>query len=131
MLPPDVLHYIYLPCSKHVSCKNRVTNKSPPLMSSAMKSGTWNVSEVVSMGAEKVPQLYYLLNSLTLGHSIPSACFYLQGLDGVLPLFLDRCGGNVERQVKRNEDIFSTMEYSRRMVPFGGRLYYIHVLLCL
>lgn len=49
----------------------------------------------------------YLLNSLTLDHSIPSACFYLQGPDdGGLPLFLVRCGGNVEGQVKRNEDIF-------------------------
>lgn len=110
MLPLDVLQYMYLPCSKHVSCKNLVTKKSPPLMSSAMKLGTCNVpvSEVVSKGAEKVPQLWYMYlpNSLTLGHSIPSACFYLQGLDGVLPLFLDRCGCNVERQVKRNEDIF-------------------------
>lgn len=131
MLPPDVLQYMYLPCSKHVSCKNLVTNKSPPLISSAMKSGTWNVSEVISMDAEKVHQLQYLLNSLTLGHSIASACFYLQGLDdGGLPLFLVRCGGSVEGQVKRNEDI-STVESSRRMVPFGGRLYYIHVLLCL
>lgn len=61
MLPLDVLHYIYLylPCSKHVSCKNLATNKSPPLMSSAMKLGTCNVpvSEVVSKGAEKMPQL--------------------------------------------------------------------------
>lgn len=57
MLPLDILHYIYLLCSKHVSCKNLVTNKSPPLMSSAMKLGTCNVSEVVSKGAEKVPQL--------------------------------------------------------------------------
>lgn len=56
MLPLDVLHYIYLPCSKHVSCKNLV---SPPVMSSAMKLGTCNVpvSEVVSMDAENVPQL--------------------------------------------------------------------------
>lgn len=131
MLPLDVLQYMYLPCSKHVSCKNLVTDKSPPLISSAMKLGTCNVSEVVSMDAEKVPQLQYLLNSPTLGHSIPSACFYLQGLDdGGLPLFLVRCGGSVEGQVKRNEDI-STVEYSRRMVPLGGRLYYIHVLLCL
>lgn len=95
-----------------------------------MKLGTCNVSEVFSMDAERVHQLQYLLNSLTLDHSIPSACFYLQGLDGVLPLFLDRCGGSVEGQVKRNEDI-STVESSRRMVPFGGRLYYIHVRLCL
>lgn len=74
MLPLDVLHYMNLPCSKHVSCKNLATNKSPPLMSSAMKLGTCNVpvSEVVSKGAEKVPQLWYLLNSLMLGHSIPS-----------------------------------------------------------
>lgn len=60
MLPPDVLQYMYLPCSKHFSCKNLVTNKSPPLMSSAMKTGTCNVSEVVSMDAEKVHQLQYL-----------------------------------------------------------------------
>lgn len=59
MLPLDVLQYMYLPCSKHVSRKSLVNNKCSPLMSSAMKLGTCNVpvSEVVSKGAEKVPQL--------------------------------------------------------------------------
>lgn len=95
-------------------------------MSSAMKLGTCNVSEVVSMDAEKVPQLQYLLTSPTLGHSIPSACFYLQGLDGVLPLFLDRCGGSVEGQVKRDEDSFFHHGIFEKIVPFGGRLYYLH-----
>lgn len=58
MLPLDLLQDMYLPCSQNVSCKNLVTNKSPPLMSSAMKLGTCNVpvSEVVSKGTEKVPQ---------------------------------------------------------------------------